>query len=140
MRDLVSFQEEMNRLFNDFFSQSPAKSERGDVIWDPLVDISETENEIVVHAEIPGMKKEDVKINIQDNVLTISGEKKRVESEKEHNYHRIERAYGCFERSFSLPSSIELDKVKATYKDGILTISLPKTTEEKPKEVSIDVK
>jgi HSP20 family protein len=133
----MDIQEEMNRLFNTVRTRD---SEGSDMVWGPSVDISESEDEIVVVAEVPGMKKEDIHITIQDNVLTLKGEKKREIEEKEENYHRLERSFGSFERSFSLPSIIQAGQVKAGYKDGVLTITLPKAEEAKPKQIDIAVK
>jgi len=135
--ELYSLQDEMNRIFNAYFSRMPESG--GKSAWNPVVDISESDEDIVVYAEIPGLSKDEVKISIQDNVLTLSGEKKKENEKKGKNYHRVERSYGFFERSFSLPSSIASEKVKASYKDGILTIVLPKTEEAKPKEIHIHV-
>jgi HSP20 family protein len=110
--------------------------------WVPAVDVVETENEYFFKAEMPGMKKDDVKISILDNVLTLTGEKKTVEekTDKEKKYHRVERSYGTFQRSFALSSPIKADKISATYKDGILEIQVPKTEEAKPKEIDIQVR
>ncbi len=140
VRDMVGIQDEMNRLFNALFEKSPERRESGVTAWSPLVDISEMEDEILVTVEVPGMKKEDINITIQDNVLTLKGEKKQVEEDKNKNFHRVERIYGTFERSFSLPSTVQTDRVKAVYKDGVLNITLPKSEEAKPKEIAISVK
>jgi len=129
----------MSRLFNAFFTRTSDRTEGRTLSWSPLVDISETDDKIKVTAEVPGMKKDDIKISIQDNVLTLKGEKKQEKEEKDKNSHRVERAYGAFERSFSLPASVQTDKVKASYKEGVLTISLPKPEEAKPKEIDISV-
>jgi HSP20 family protein len=137
-RDLVSIQDEMNRLFDDFFGR-PVTRPEWEEAWSPSVDVSETKDNVIINAEIPGMNKEDVKVSVQDNVLTLSGERKQEKEEKNANYHRIERSYGSFSRSFTLPTSVQADKVKATYKDGILKITLPKTEEVKPKEILISV-
>jgi len=137
-RGLVNIQDEMNRLFNDFFSQGE-RSKGMPSIWSPLVDIAETDNDITVTVEAPGMQKDDINITIQDNVLTLKGEKKQENVEKKKQYHRIERTYGQFERSFSLPTTIQTDKVKAGFRNGVLTITLPKSEEAKPKEVTISV-
>jgi HSP20 family protein len=88
---------------------------------------------------MPGMSKDDVKVSVQDNVLTLKGEKKQEKEEKDKNYHRVERSYGSFCRSFQLPTSVKADKVKANYKDGVLSITLPKTEEVKPKEIPISI-
>jgi HSP20 family protein len=139
VRGMVNIQDEMNRLFNDFFASTPDRTGEGTFSWSPLVDITETKDDIIVNAEVPGMKKDDIKIVIQDNVLTLKGERQKEKEEKEKKYHRVERSYGTFERSFSLPVSIQVDQVKADYKEGVLTIHLPKAEEAKPKEVSINI-
>ena len=136
---MVNIQEEMNRLFNAYFSRSPERREGKSLVLHPSVDICETEEEISVLVEIPGMKKEDIAVSIQDNVLTISGEKKQEEEKKDVNYHRVERMYGSFERSFSLPTAVQVDKIKASYKDGVLNVTLPKSEEAKPKEIDVSV-
>ena len=138
-RDMVSIQDEMNRLFDDFFGRPVTRPSWAEEAWCPCVDMSETKDNVIIKAEIPGMSKEDVKVSAQDNVLTLTGEKKQEKEEKDANYHRIERSYGSFSRSFTLPTSVQPDKVKATYKDGILRITLPKTEEAKPKEIPISV-
>jgi HSP20 family protein len=116
-----------------------ARPEWTEGVWSPSVDVSETKDNVVIKAEIPGMTKDDVKISIQDNVITLKGEKKQEKEEKDANYHRIERSYGSFCRSFTLPAAVKADKIKATYKDGILNVTLPKTEEVKPKEIPINV-
>jgi HSP20 family protein len=129
----------MNRLFDDFFGRPLVKSEWTDSVWNPTVDVSEDKESVIIKAEMPGMKKEDVKISVQDNVLTLKGEKKQEKEEKDKNYHRIERSYGSFCRSFQLPTSVKTDKIKANYKDGVLSVTLPKTEEVKPKEIPISI-
>ena len=138
-RDLVSIQDEMNGLFDDFFGHRPARVEWTEGVWSPSVDVSEDKDNVVIKAEMPGMNKVDVKISVQDNVLTLKGEKKQEKEEKDANYHRIERSYGSFCRSLMLPTSVETDKIKANYRDGVLNITLPKTEEVKPKEIPINV-
>jgi HSP20 family protein len=140
-RDMVSIQDEMNRLFDDFFGRVPSRfdTELSRSEWIPSVDISETKDEIVVRAEVPGMKKDDIKITLQDNVLMLTGERKQEKEEKETNYYRMERAYGSFVRSFNLPTVVQADKIKASYKDGILNIALPKAEEVKPKQIPIEI-
>ena len=108
--------------------------------WTPAVDITEMENEYIVKAELPGVNKEDVKITLESNILTIRGEKKQEENIKGDNYHRTERLYGTFQRSFKLPETLKSDKIDATFKDGILIVSLPKAEEAKPKQIEIRVK
>ena len=138
LRDLVNMQSEMNRLFDDFYVQSSESSDQP-AVWGPVVDISENDNEIMVIAELPGLQKEDVKINLQDNVLSLEGEKKQEAEEKGKCFHRVERGYGKFQRSFVLPASVKGNNVKANFKDGILVITLPKTDEAKPKQIDISV-
>ncbi len=138
--DLVSLQDEMNRLFLDFFGRTPGRRLVGDSLWAPVMDIEETKDDIIVKAEIPGMTKEDVKIQVTGDIITISGERKREEETKDKTYHRIERSYGQFQRMITLPSEVQSAKAKASYENGVLTIKLPKSEEIKPKEISIEVK
>lgn len=136
-RDIADMQDQMNKLFEDFLGRRAT----GEGIWSPYVDISETEDDIRVKAELPGVKKDDISISVSDNnILTLKGEKKREEEVKEENYYRVERSYGSFNRKVELPSEVKADEVDATYEDGILTISLPKKEEVKPKEIEIKVK
>jgi HSP20 family protein len=138
-RDMMSIQDEMNKLFDDFLGRPLMRTEWSEGVWNPSVDISETKDNVVIKAEMPGLNKEDFKISMQDNMLTLIGEKKQEKKEKETNYHRVERSYGAFSRSFALPTSVKSDKIKATYKDGVLSITLPKTEEVKPKEIPISI-
>jgi HSP20 family protein len=107
--------------------------------WSPLVDITEDDKEYVVKAEIPEMKKEDIKINVHEDVLTISGERKYEKEEKGKKYHRVERAYGSFMRSFTLPEDADGTKVSAEYKDGVLKVHLPKSEKAKPKAIEVKI-
>jgi HSP20 family protein len=107
--------------------------------WSPLVDISEDEKEYLIKAEIPEMKKEDIKISVEDNVLSISGERKYEKEEKGKKYHRVERAYGRFLRSFTLPDDADGSKVGAEYKDGVLKVHLPKSEKAKPKTIEVKI-
>jgi HSP20 family protein len=138
--DLVSIEDEMDRLFDDFFVGGPKR--RGWYVqrWNPAVDISENDGNIHVDVEIPGMKKEDIKVSLENNVLMLKGEKKQEREFKEENCHRLERRYGSFVRSFELPVPVQADKIKASYKNGVLKIDLPKAEEVKPKEIPIEVK
>lgn len=106
--------------------------------WAPLVDITEDEKEYVVKAELPGLKKEEVKVSVEENVMTISGERKVEKEEKTKKYHRVERAYGKFERSFTLPEQADGTKITADFKEGVLQVHLPKT--EKPASKAVEVK
>lgn len=139
-RDLLSIRDEVNRLFDNFFTGLPERR-RGllEGEWAPSIDVAETDNEVVVTAELPGVEQDNVDITITDDVLTLKGEKKEEKEVKEKNYHRIERSYGSFQRSISLPAGVQADKAKATYKDGVLHITVPKVEEAKPKQIKINV-
>ncbi len=147
---LYNIQREMDRLFENFFhGDLQDDGSFGLSYWTPAVDITEQDNEYVVKVELPGVNKEDVKITLESNVLTIRGEKKLAQTAqssgqeketKEDNYHRVERMYGSFQRSFTLPSTVRNEKIDAVYKDGILTITLPKAEEAKPKQIEVKVK
>ena len=105
--------------------------------WNPSVDIFENDNEVVVKAELPGMNAKDIEVKLENNVLMLKGERRFEKETKEENYHRVEREYGTFSRSFALPSAVNGDKVTAEYKDGVLKIVLPKNEETKPKPIKI---
>jgi HSP20 family protein len=107
--------------------------------WAPLVDITEDEKEYVIKAELPEVKKEDVKLTVHDDVLSISGERKYEKEEKGKKYHRVERAYGSFTRSFTLPEDADASKVAADYKDGVLKVHLPKSEKAKPKSIEVKI-
>ncbi len=140
-RDVLSLRDEIDRLFEDFL---PVRSgERRDYyaeVWAPAVDIYETKDDVIVKAELPGMKKDDIKINIVDNSLVIEGEKKQEKEVKEENYYRVERRYGAFRRVIDIPVPVKTDEVEAVYKDGVLEVKLPKKEEVKPKEIEVKVK
>jgi HSP20 family protein len=136
--ELTDMQQEMNRLFDEFFGDR--RTEVAEGRWLPSVDVSETETAMVVRAELPGMTHEDIQLNLQDNVLILKGEKKQEKKEEKENYHRVERSYGSFTRSFTLPVGVKPEEVKATFKDGVLEISMPKTEEAKPKKIAITAK
>ena len=133
MRSLISLPNEIDRFFDDY----GLNLRDSDTIWRPHVDLSESEDLYEVEAELPGMKKEDIKIEIHDNVLTLTGEKKQEEKSDKKSYHRIESSYGKFERSFRLPKEVKAEDIKAKYKNGILTIDIPKVEETKPKEIAV---
>ena len=109
----------------------------GEKEWMPPFDVSETEGEIIVKAELPGMKVEDIDITITDGLLTIKGERKMEKEDKQENYHRIERQFGSFSRSLNLGLKVEAEGIDAGYKDGVLTVTLPKTEEDKPKKIEV---
>ena len=137
--------EEMEKRLSSVFGPAPARAggDKEEAIavaeWSPLVDITEDEKEYVVKAEIPEMKKEDIKINVHDDVLTVSGERKYEKEEKGKKYHRVERAYGSFMRSFTLPEDADGTKVNAEYKDGVLKVHLPKSEKAKPKAIEVKI-
>ena len=133
--ELTGMQQEMNRLFEEFFGER--RSELAEGSWLPAVDVSETENEMVVRAELPGMTNEDIELHLQDNVLTLKGEKRQENKEEKENFHRIERSYGSFSRSFTLPADVRQEDIKASFKDGVLLITLPKSEEAKAKKIAI---
>ena len=137
--DLFGIQREMNRLFDNVFRGSQDE-EYSVSSWSPAVDIAEHDDAYVVKVELPGVNKDDVKITLESNVLTISGDKKQEKETKKENYHRVERSYGSFQRSFTLPSTIKSEKIDASYKDGVLLVSLPKAEEAKTKQIEVKVK
>ncbi len=139
--DILFLQRRMNKIFEDNFlgRKSSNDEELSSGLWSPSVDIYETESDIVLKAELPEVNQKDIKINIEDNVLTLKGERKFEKETKEENYHRMERSYGSFSRSFTLPGSINKDNVKASYKNGVLKITMPKKEESKPKQISVNV-
>ena len=108
-------------------------------VWNPAVDIFENDNEVIVKAELPGMEAKDIDVKLENNVVTLRGERRFEKEAKEENYHRIEREYGSFSRAFSLPVTVNAEKVTAEYKDGVLTIVLPKKEEIKPKPIKIAI-
>jgi HSP20 family protein len=143
-RDLLSLQDRMNRLFHESYrGAAPGAANEEDWAlggsWAPAVDIYEQEGNIVLKAELPGIDSKDVDIRLENNVLTLRGERKLDEEVKRDNYHRVERAYGTFTRSFTLPTVVDQEKIKAEYKDGVLRVTLPKREEAKPKQISIAV-
>lgn len=136
-----NFEERMRRFFGEGFEPFRAAEENWSLAtWSPTCDIFETDNEIVVKAELPEVKNEDVHVTIDNNMLTLRGERKFSEETKKDNYHRMERSYGEFFRSFTLPQFIDANKVSAEFKDGVLRITLPKREEAKPKQLEVKVK
>ena len=136
-RDVFSLRTEMDRFFETMLGRYPR--ERGEGLWAPLVDVEETKDNVIARIELPGLKKEDIKVTIKNNMLTISGERKHETEEKGKTYYRIERAYGQFQRTIELPTDVLADKAKATYKDGILELVIPKSEKAKEKEIAIEV-
>lgn len=136
---VASLQNSINKLFNDAFTRTNVDEDFALSAWKPVVDIFDKDDAIVIHAELPGVKKEDVAIEVKDNVLTLRGERSESKEIKEDKYYRKERTFGSFHRAFSLPSAINPDTIKATFKDGILEIEIPKPEEQKPKQVKISI-
>ena len=135
---MLNLRDEMNRLFDGFFHGVPDANERF-TTFSPDVDIMETDNDVLVSVEAPGIKEKDIKISVRENVLTVKGEKQREQEVENTSYHLNERCFGSFERSFTLPTNIQTDKVTATHKNGVLKIALPKAEEAKPKEITVKV-
>ena len=137
-RDMMAVRDEMNRVFNEFFGRGGTDEGAWSAgNWSPPVDIYEMDEALVIKAELPGLSKDDISIELKENTLTIRGERKRLDEVKEGNYHRMERVYGAFQRSFLLPTTVEQDKVKASYKDGILELYLPKVPAAQPKRIAV---
>lgn len=136
--DFGEFQKEMNRLFN-LTLHRPGKKGNGGALWAPAVDIIDEKDHIRVRADLPGMKKEEIEVSVNNDTLTIRGEKREEKEIKEKDYVRSERYYGAFHRSFTLPAGVDPQKVNAGYKDGVLEITLPKREDARPKEIKVDV-
>ena len=137
--ELSSIHERMNRLFGEAFGPARAQEEGWIRSWEPAVDIYETDDAIVVKAEVPGVEREQVHVEVKDGILTLRGERKFERDVKEESYHRVERSYGTFLRSFSLPVSVDQDQVKATFRDGVLEVELPKKEQAKPKQIQVNI-
>ena len=138
-RELVAMQERLNRYFDDF-GRRPEDDvmTRGD--WMPAVDIFQSDaSEVVLKAELPGLKREDIDVQVENNTLTIKGQRRQDSEVKKEHYHRVERCYGAFSRSFSLPNTIDSTKVRAEYHDGVLTVTLPMREESKPRQIQVAV-
>ena len=139
--DFLGIQREINNVFDNFLHGGVQADEAfQSSYWTPAVDIAEHDNEYIVKMELAGVSKDDVKINLESNILTIKGEKKQEKEEKAKNFHRVERSYGSFQRSFTLPTTVKSDKIDAVFKDGVLSITLPKLEESKPKQIEVKVK
>jgi len=137
-RDLMPMREEMDRLLHRFLRQGDGEDEtwrRG--MWAPPVDLYETDEAFVLKAELPGFSKEDLQIEFHDHRLTLRGERQRETEAKEEQYHRLERAYGRFERAFQLPTTVDAEKIQASFKAGVLELRLPKSEVAKPKRIAI---
>ena len=138
-RELRTMQEQMNRLL-DLAWNREAGEELKEGVWQPPVDIYEDEESVVIKAEVPDIDQKDIEVRIEDNTLMLKGERKLDQSIQKENYHRVERYYGPFQRSFSLPATIDQEKIKANCERGVLTIILPKREEKRPKQITVEVK
>ena len=138
-RELEDMSERLHRVFSRPALRPAGKETLTVADWMPTVDISETDGEYLIKAELPEVKKEDVKVSVEDGVLTIQGERRQEKEENGKKYHRVERSYGSFVRSFTLPESVDEGAVKAEYKDGVLNLHLPKTEKVKPKAIDVKV-
>jgi HSP20 family protein len=138
-KELSTLREQIDRLFDSFFGRVPSIAEK-EVAWIPAINLEETDDSYVVQAELPGLKKDEIKVSITEDTVTISGERKISKEEKGKTYHRVEMSYGKFQRTLTLPGEIVPSKAKATYKDGILTIKLPKSEKAKVKEIEVEIK
>jgi HSP20 family protein len=138
VRDIGEVQSEMNRLFDGFFGRpaQPGVSER---VWAPVADMYETKDELVVKLDLPGMNEKDVQVSITGDLLSIKGQRFETQEAKQESYYRAERWTGRFERIFQVPVPVQADKVHATYREGVLTVTLPKVEAVKPKDIKIDV-
>ena len=141
VRELSSIQNEMNRLFNTFFDTPTPGGNGGSTLrrWIPAMDLVETDEHFVLKADLPGLAEADVNVEVEDNVLTISGERKAEHEDKREGYVRVERAFGSFRRSLTLPEGINPDAVQASFDKGVLEVRIPKPEERKPRKVAIQV-
>ena len=140
-RDLLTLQERMNRIY-DQATRNPGQSPSGEEqlgTWAPAVDIYETEKEIVLKADLPGVNLSDVDIRLENNILTVRGERHFEKEVKQENFHRVERIYGTFARTFTLPNTVNPEKIDAAYDNGVLQITMPKREEARPKQIKIAV-
>ena len=143
---LAEWDRDMDRMLEDFFERRarpwlPKRWFRGEemAVRPPIVDVFEEKDDIVVKAELPGMEKDNVEVSLTDRILTLKGEKKKEEEVKRENYYRAERSYGRFLRTLELPANVHADKVKASFKNGILEVRMPKTEEAKAREIKVKV-
>lgn len=136
-RELADLQNEMNRAFDSYSRRSGTPATETSAMWAPAVDVYEDEGSFIIHTELPGVSKDDVELHLESRTLTIRGERKLTKGYAAENYHQRERLYGRFARSFTLPSTIEQDKITANFKDGVLEVVLPKAEEVKPKLIPV---
>jgi HSP20 family protein len=138
-RELDAFQSDMNRLFDSFFGNREGAAARQETRrWVPPMDLVETEDHLVLRADLPGVDRDDIEIEVKDGILTVSGERKAQHEEKREGYHRVERSFGRFSRSLELPKGVEAESVAASFEDGVLEVRMPKPAERKPTRIEID--
>ena len=137
MINMLSVQDRMDRMLNDFFYPTSGWSGMDLSPWNPAVDIVDNENEIVIKAELPGIDKKDISVDVEGRVLTLKGERSDEREEQKGNYSRRERSFGKFERTFTLPAEVDPALIKAEYKDGVLRIDVPKLEKHKPKQITV---
>ena len=136
--EMTAMQNRINRMFNEpYWPTGRMDDDAGMGMWNPVVDLYEKDDHFVIKAELPGVNKKDIAIDLKDRVLTLSGERSYENEVKEENYYRRERSYGKFQRAFTLPADVDSDKIKAEFNDGLLQIEVPKPEEQKPKKVTI---
>ena len=138
LRELGTLQNEMNRLFNSVFDAPPAGGNGGAMRrWMPAMDLAETEEDFVLRADLPGLSEDDVKIELEDSTLTVSGERKAEHEDKGEGFYRVERAFGSFSRSLTLPQGVDPEKVSASFDRGVLEVRIPKPEQRKPRRIEI---
>jgi HSP20 family protein len=138
-QDIKTLQSQLNRIFEPFARFAVGDEDLVSGAWVPPVDVAETQEKILVRAELPGLRQEDIQIEFENGLLTLRGERK-IEKNEGLTWHRVERTYGNFSRTFTLPRSVDPEKIAATYRDGILEVEVPKREEAKPKQIRIEVK
>ena len=137
-KEMITLQDRINRFFDDsFFRAGFREDDNALSTWNPMVDIYDDNDKIVIKAELPGVEKKDISIDMKDRILTLKGERSVDKEAKEDSYYRRERSFGRFERAFTMPTGLNPDKIKADYRDGVLKIEVPKPEEEKPKQITI---
>jgi len=142
VRELQTMQNEMNRLFNTFFDSPAPGNGGGQPVarrWIPAMDVVETEDHFVLRADLPGLSEGDVKIELEDNVLTVSGERKSEHEQRNEGYYRVERSFGAFSRSLTLPEGVDADGIQASFENGVLEVRIPKPEQHKPRKVQISL-
>jgi HSP20 family protein len=135
--NFLAAREPLFRLFDTFLGNDSANEELASRVWTPPVDIEETETSYRLQAELPGLSRDDIQITLENNVLRLSGERKVEKDVKRENYHRVERTYGTFARSFALPHQVDADHVQAAFENGVLTVTVPKAEEARPRKIAI---